>query len=230
MPNDNIEMLQTVADGLEELREEIVFVGGAVAELYADDPASSDIRPTLDVDCVIELSSRMEHAKLEEKLRAKKFAHDTSKGAPICRWVYQGIKVDAMPTDENILGFKNQWYTRGVENKISKILSYGTEIYVFPPEYYLASKFDAHNDRGGNDLRQSHDFEDIIYVLDNCTDILENIRNADEDVKYYLKAECESLLENDGLLEGIDCALPLGSDSDRVGLIETLISDISELD
>jgi len=37
MSNDNIEMLQTVADGLEELREEIVFVGGAVAELYADD-------------------------------------------------------------------------------------------------------------------------------------------------------------------------------------------------
>ena len=39
MPNDNIDMLQTVADGLEELKDEIVFVGGAVAELYADDPA-----------------------------------------------------------------------------------------------------------------------------------------------------------------------------------------------
>ena len=36
-------MLQTVADGLEELRDEIVFVGGAVAELYADDPASSSV-------------------------------------------------------------------------------------------------------------------------------------------------------------------------------------------
>jgi len=29
----NIEMLQIVANGLEELREEVVFVGGAVAEL-----------------------------------------------------------------------------------------------------------------------------------------------------------------------------------------------------
>lgn len=71
MPSTNIVILQTVADGLEELKEEVVFVGGAVAELYADDPASSDIRPTLDVDCVIELSSRLEHAKLEERLRAK---------------------------------------------------------------------------------------------------------------------------------------------------------------
>ena len=61
MPGKNIVMLQIVADGLEELKEKVVFVGGAVTELYADDPASSDIRPTLDVDCVIELSSRLKH-------------------------------------------------------------------------------------------------------------------------------------------------------------------------
>jgi predicted nucleotidyltransferase len=230
MPSNNIDMLQTVAFGLEELKEEIVFVGGAVAELYADDPASSDIRPTQDIDCTIELRSYKEHTELEEDLRTKGFANDTSQGAPICRWIYQDIKVDVMPTDENILGFNNQWYPGGVDNKISKTLPDGTEIYVFPPEYYLASKFDAYHDRGGNDLRQSHDFEDIIYVLDNCTEILENIRNADEDVKNYLKAECENLLENDGLSEGIACALPLGSDSDRVEMIETLITDISELD
>jgi len=59
MPSTNIIMLQIVADGLEELKEEVVFVGGAVAELYADYPASSEIRPTLDVDCVIELSSNL---------------------------------------------------------------------------------------------------------------------------------------------------------------------------
>lgn len=230
MPNDNIDMLQTVADGLEELRDEIVFVGGAVAELYADDPASSDIRPTQDVDCTIELSSYKELTELEEELRTKGFANDTSQGAPICRWIYQDIKVDVMPTDENVLGFNNQWYPGGVGNKIPKTLPNGTEIFVFSPEYYLASKFEAHNDRGGNDLRQSHDFEDIIYILDNCTSILEDIRNADEDVKNYLKDECESLLDNAGLSEGIGSALPYGSDSDRVEMIETLISDIAALD
>jgi len=230
MPSDNIDMLQTVADGLEELKDEIVFVGGAVAELYADDPASSDIRPTQDVDCTIELSSYKELTELEEDLRAKGFANDNSQGAPICRWIYLEIKVDVMPTEGNVLGFNNQWYPGGVDNKISKTLPNGIEIFVFPPEYYLAAKFEAHSDRGGNDLRQSHDFEDIIYVLDNCTDILEFIRNANEDVKSYLKAECERLLENDGLSEGIDCALPLGSDSDRVDIIATLITDISELD
>lgn len=64
-------MLQTVANGLGELKDEMVFVGGSVAELYANNPAASDIRPTLDVDCVVELSSKTAHAKLEEKLREK---------------------------------------------------------------------------------------------------------------------------------------------------------------
>lgn len=34
MTNTNIEMLQTVANGLGELKDGVVFVGGAVAELY----------------------------------------------------------------------------------------------------------------------------------------------------------------------------------------------------
>ncbi len=33
MPGTNIVMLQTVANGLRDLKDEMVFVGGAVAEL-----------------------------------------------------------------------------------------------------------------------------------------------------------------------------------------------------
>jgi len=227
---ENIAMLQTVAAGLGELKNELVFVGGSVAELYVDNPAASDIRPTQDIDCVIELSSRTEHAKLEEALRAKKFANDTSQGAPICRWIYRDIKVDVMPTDPDVLGFTNIWYDDGVTNKITKILPDGQEIFVFPVEYYVAAKFEAHKGRGGNDLRQSHDFEDIIYIFDNCPDILENIQNANEDVKEYLKQECQTLLANDNLTEGIETALPYGSDEENTDLIVDLIRNITELD
>ena len=229
MPSTNITMLQTVANGLGELKEEMVFVGGAVAELYADDPAASDIRPTLDVDCVIELSSRIEYAELEERLREKGFANDTSEGAPICRWVYNYVKVDVMPTDENILGFSNRWYEEGIENKITKTLQDGTEIFVFPPEYYLAAKFEAHNSRGGNDLRQSHDFEDIIYLLVNYPGLLEKITNANTNVKAYLKEECENLLENVNLTEGIECALPYGSGDERAEIVVDLINAIAKI-
>lgn len=230
MPSTNINMLQTVANGLGELKNEMVFVGGAVAELYASDPAASDIRPTLDVDCVIGLSTRLEFYRLEENLRARGFANDTSQGAPICRWIYKDIKVDVMPTDENILGFSNKWYVEGIENEIQKILPDGTEIFVFPPEYYVATKLEAHKGRGGNDIRQSHDFEDIIYILDNCQDLLENIVTANSTVKAYLKIEFKSLLQNKGLLEGVESALPYGSGVEGTEIIYELIRNIAEIE
>lgn len=223
-------MLQTVASGLGELKNEMVFVGGSVTELYVDNPAASDIRPTLDVDCVIELSSRTAHARLEEALRARRFANDITPGAPICRWVYRDILVDVMPTDPNVLGFTNIWYEDGVTNKIAKTLPDGQEIFVFPVEYYLAAKFEAHRGRGGNDLRQSHDFEDIIYILDNCSDILENIHNSNEEVRNYLKHECQNLLANDGLTEGVETALPYGSGEESTDLILELIENIAEIE
>ena len=230
MLSTNIEMLQIVANGLGELKDEVVFVGGAVAELYADNPAASDIRPTKDVDCVIELKSRMEHVRLEENLRSKGFTHDTSEDAPICRMIYKDIKVDVMPIDEDVLGFSNKWYEEGIENRMTKTLPDKTEIFVFPPEYYLATKFEAHKGRGGNDLRQSHDFEDIIYIMDNCTELLDNIRNTNLTVKIYLKEECQNLLKNTNITEGIESALPYGSGEGGTEIILELIQSIAEIE
>ncbi len=231
MPSSNIIMLQAVASGLGNLKDEMVFVGGAVAELYASNPAISEIRTTLDIDCVIELSSRAAHAKLEDSLRARGFANDTSKGAPICRWIYKGvIKVDVMPTDSRVLGFTNRWYEEGIENKIVKTLPDGTDVFVLSPEYYLATKFEAHKGRGGNDLRQSHDFEDIIYIFDNCPDLLDNIRNANHTIKTYLKEECQNLLKNENLTEGIESALPYGTGGDSTDITQFLIESIAEIE
>lgn len=134
-----------------------------------------------------------------------------------------------MPSDSDVLGFSNRWYEEGIENKISKTLPDGTEIFVFPPEYYLAAKIEAHNGRGGSDLRQSHDFEDIIYILDNCSELLEKIANANESVKAYLKEECSKLLNNEGLTEGIESALPYGSEEETTEIIIELIQNIADI-
>jgi hypothetical protein len=230
MPSTNINMLQIVAKGLGHLKDTMVFVGGSVAELYVSNPAASDIRPTLDVDCVIELSSRLEHAKLEQELRSLGFANDRSQGAPICRWIYEDIKVDVMPATENVLGFTNIWYIEGIENKITKTLPDGTEIFVFRPEYYLASKFEAHKGRGGTDLRQSHDFEDIIYIMDNCSEIIDNIASANATVREYLKNEYKELNNNRNLNEGIESALPYGSGAEGTKIIKELIQRIIEIE
>ena len=229
MANSNIKMLQTVATGLGDLKERVVFVGGVVAELYANDSAASEIRATQDVDCVIELTTRKMHSELENELRLKKFANDTSLGAPICRWIFKNIKVDIMPTDEEVLGFSNKWYAAGFQDRITKELPDGTQIFVLSPEYYLATKFEAHKSRGGSDLRQSHDFEDIIYIIDNCTEIVDIIKVSKPDIKEYLKLEAKKLIENSSINEGIECALPYGSDSDRVEMILDRLLEISEL-
>jgi hypothetical protein len=167
---------------------------------------------------------------LEDKLRARGFKNDTRAGAPICRWIYKDIKVDVMPTDSDVLGFSNRWHEEGIELKISKTLPDGTEIFVFPPEYYLAAKFEAHNARGGNDLRQSHDFEDIIYLLDNCSNLLDNINASSSSVKMYLKKECQNLLANPNIIEGIESALPYGSGEESGDILGMLIREIAEIE
>lgn len=225
----NIEMLAVVANGLGEMKNEVVFVGGSVAELYANDPAASDIRATLDVDCVVEISSRLKYYELEELLRAKGFHNDTTPGAPLCRWVYKQIIVDVMPIDDNILGFSNQWYGSGVENKITRTLPDGTDVFIFSAPYYLGSKFEAMLSRGGNDLRISHDFEDIIYILDNTTDIIEQISKTDESLKNYLANQFKALLANSNIEEVIECVLPYGADERVKYIIEILSNEYTRL-
>ena len=159
MAMSNIAMIERVADALGNLNEKMIFTGGAIAELYADFPEISDIRPTLDVDCVVDIQIRsyLDYSKLEDELRKLGFKDDISENAPICRKNYQGILVDFMPVFPDILGFTNRWYVDGITNKTECLLPNGTKIYIFPVEYFLATKFEALKDRGGADIRGSHD-------------------------------------------------------------------------
>lgn len=224
---NNIEMLQRVAKGLGELKDQVVFVGGSVAELYADDPASSDVRATLDIDCVVELSTRKAYYELEEELRKKKFKNDVTPGAPICRWIYEDIIVDIMPVETEVLGFGNRWYKAGIFQKLIRVLPDRMPIYIFPVEYYLATKFEALKGRGGTDLRLSHDFEDIIFILDNTTNITDVIDNrTDVSLKSYLSNQSSMLLTDKNIEEAISCALPLNSEEERIGYIIEVLEQI----
>jgi len=42
----NIQAVQLVADGLKDPRDQVVFVGGSVISLYANDPGADVPRPT----------------------------------------------------------------------------------------------------------------------------------------------------------------------------------------
>ena len=224
MMSSNLVRLKTIAQGLRDLNEEIAFVGGSVAELYADDPAATEIRMTEDVDCVIELASYRSLYELEEEIRKLGFTNDTRPEAPICRWIYKGETVDIMPDDKSILGFTNEWYKPAFTYRKKVILPDGTSISIFPALYYIATKIEAIKGRGGNDLRFSHDLEDLIYVLNNCQQI---ITYFDEEqnltLKEYISHWARHMLERQNGREEIECVLPYG-DFERLDYIVEILT------
>src|SRR5271170_2096395 len=110
MQNSNLELLKEVAKRLGPLLSEVVFVGGCTTGLFITDEAAADVRPTFDVDVIAEITSYADYATFSERLRSLGFREDTSKGAPLCRWLIDGMKLDVMPIEEKIFGFSNRWY------------------------------------------------------------------------------------------------------------------------
>lgn len=108
MSRESITRIKVVYDALEELANEVAFVGGATVALYADRPSGEARGPTDDVDILVELTHYRDYAAIEERLRSKGFTNDTESGV-ICRYRVRGIIVDVMPTGENTLGFTNSW-------------------------------------------------------------------------------------------------------------------------
>jgi predicted nucleotidyltransferase len=128
--------------------------------------AAEQVRPTTDVDMVVEIATYAEYAELEEHLRKLGFRNDVSSGV-ICRYTVDGLTVDILPTGKNVLGFHNRWYVEGFRDSMAYDIGDQETIRIFSPPYFLASKIDAFNDRGHNDGRSSSDFEDIVYILNN---------------------------------------------------------------
>ena len=225
MPTSNIERLQDVADGFEELNEAVTYVGGAVTGLYATEQAMAEPRPTKDVDVVVEFFSFQEKEEFEAMLRRKQFREDTE-GGVICRWIYQGIEVDIMPSDERYFQFTNKWYTPGIACREPYQLPNGRTIYIMSPLFFVATKLEALLDRGGEDLRGSSDFEDVVYILNSCTDFMKRFKEETNiHLKEFVKEQFSAFLQRPNLMEEIECAIPYGEE-ERSDLILQILKHI----
>lgn len=210
-------MLAVVARGLRDLKEQVVFVGGATVDLYVTDPGGEPLRATDDVDCVIEITSRGGYRALEEKLRVLKFTHPIDEARPpLCRWRFSGILVDIMPTDEAVLGFSNRWYPDGMAHAEKRILPDGQEIEIFSLPYFLASKLEAFLGRGKNDFYGSQDIEDIVTVIDRAEDLQDKILGAPKAVKTYIGEKFGSLARNELFVQSVTGHLGPGVGPNRV--------------
>src|SRR3990167_3720185 len=100
----NLRMLEFVARKLGPLNDEVVYLGGCSTALFISDPLLLDVRPTKDVDCIVDIVSRSEYYKFAKKLEKQGFKQLMNESV-ICRWRYDDVILDVMPTDEEILTF-----------------------------------------------------------------------------------------------------------------------------
>jgi len=201
-----------VGHALGPLRERVVFVGGAVVNLYSTMPASTpEPRVTEDVDCIVEVTPRTAFYQLEEELRALGFVNDVVSGV-ICRWTYQGLTVDIMPTDPTILGFGNPWYAAGFVQAIPYTLPDDLIIKVLSPVYFLCTKLVALRDRGWGELRVSQDLEDIVHLVDNRPELRVELTQADASLRAYIQQQLRELLAHPAFAEALSWTVPYGAD------------------
>lgn len=226
MEVSNIERLQEVAEGLADLNEQVTYVGGSVTGLYAKDNAVSNARPTKDVDCVVEYFSFQEKEAFEQLLRERHFREDMDEDAPLCRWLYKQYEVDIMPSDDRYFHFTNRWYKPGVKRREPYTLPNGQTIYIMPMLLFIATKLEAIPDRGGDDLRGSQDFEDIVYILNSCSDFIERYQQEkNSDVKTFISDQFTAFAKRPNIMEEIACALPMGEEN-RVDIIYDILRSL----
>lgn len=225
----NLAMVRHVASRLGELRERMVFLGGAATALLITDPATPDVRVTTDVDVIFEVASRVEYYRLAEQLRARGFIEDIEEGVPMCRWRVDGIAVDVMPTDTDILGFSNQWYSRALQTATDSEIAEGMRIRVVTAPYFLATKIDAFASRSNGDFMASHDMEDMVTLLDGRPEIVAEIRAAPADLKEFLAQTFRDFLQKRDFLDSLSGhLLPDSASQRRIPLLMEKIRAVAE--
>lgn len=205
----NVVMLELVTESLgEALREQLVFVGGAIAGVLITDPAMPEIRPTQDVDVVCSVAGRGDYHQLGMQLRQQGFQEDERPGAPVCRWRIGEVALDVMPTDEQILGFANRWYPLALETADIHVLPSGRSIRLVTAPVFLATKLEAFHGRGPSDIQLSHDLEDLMAVLDGRASLVDECRLSPQHLQAYLAKQFAALLATAAFIEALPCFLP----------------------
>jgi predicted nucleotidyltransferase len=207
-------VLADVAQKLDSLGLNYAFVGGSIVEFLLDNQGLSPVRPTDDIDIIVEVLTNRRYSDIEQKLRAAGFQHDTTQGAPICRWLHNGMKIDVMPTDGGLIGLNTQWFSEALATAQPKLVL-GVKIPLISPVAFIATKLAAFADRGKGDYYGSHDLEDIITVIDGRAAISEEIAASPAALRAFVTSRIREFLADDFFLESLSGHLPTDHASQR---------------
>jgi predicted nucleotidyltransferase len=204
---EQLATIRVVASALGSLTEQVMFVGGAVVGFFVTDPAAAPQRQTADIDVVVDINSYAEFVRLVDRLRELGFTEDASDGAPTCRWLFQGIKVDVMSSGPRP-GPSNRWYAPALAQAQVVALEGDLSARVITAPWFLATKLDAYDDGRRGDILSSRDIEDIVAVIDGRATIVSETRAAPADVAAFLRERFSSLLADGAFIDAIAAHLP----------------------
>jgi predicted nucleotidyltransferase len=203
-PDPNLDLLIRVAEALGELRERFVFVGGCATGLLITDPAAPAARPTRDVDVIVEVGALLEYREIGRALAAKGFSQPLAAADPPYRWTGRdGSKLDVMPTEEGILGFSNRCYREAIRTAREIALREGLSIRLVTAPYFLATKYEAFLGRGKGDYLASHDFEDLIAVIDGRPELEAELRDAEPALRQHLAGVMRKTIADERFLSAL---------------------------
>lgn len=224
MANPNLELLLGMARAMGPLCEQVVFVGGCATGLLVDDAGLMDVRPTEDVDAIVEVASLGAYHRLAEQLMQRGFTQTMEDNTPPFRWFWHRMQLDLVPLDEKVLGFANPWYRVGFEEALSVELTAGLVVRHLSAPHFLATKFEAFRDRGGNDVYLSHDLEDIMTVMEGRAAVAREVAAASAPVRQHVAHSAAALLQ----MPAFHNALPgLLSDPDREPTVKARLAQIA---
>jgi hypothetical protein len=226
MANPNLGLLIAMAQALGPLRERVVFVGGCATGLLMSQPALADIRPTEDVDAIVEVATLAGYHLVTQELVARGFRQTMENNTPPFRWFWQRMQLDLVPLDDKVMGFSNPWYRAGFEAAVRAEPEPGVWLRHLSAPYFLATKFEAFKDRGLGDVYLSHDLEDIITVVDGRAETGVELAGAPTDVRRYVANQVAALMEHPEFLN----ALPgIVAHSTRTGTVLQRLQTIASL-
>lgn len=218
-----IASLKSLVKELREMDVDYAFTGGSIVGLLLDSPELVPMRPTDDVDIIVEVLSWKNYSNFEDRLRARGFTNDIEQGAPLCRWKFNTLIVDVMPVGASFLGLNTMWFDHALENANDLEVD-GESIRVVSSASFVATKLAAFNDRGKGDYLGSRDLEDIIAVVDGKGLLLQEIMAAGKSLQAYVAVEIAKLLGEKRFVEALPAHLPpdAGSQARLTMLIDKL--------
>lgn len=201
-------LLETAANILGPLVDEVVFVGGATIHLWLTEAAAPPVRATDDVDVICDVTSYVQYQALAERLRDRGLEEAIDEPV-ICRWRHRdtGLAIDVMPTSEDVLGFSNPWYELGIATAIELSLGSGVRIRAVAPPVVIATKLAAWRGRGADDVLTSLDVHDIVVLIDGRPDLVDELAGQPAELRAYVSAELALLRDVDYFEYGVQAAV-----------------------